>query len=222
MASPADAPPSRGSAVEVLLVALRLGLTSFGGPVAHIGYFREEYVVRRRWLDDQRFADLLALAQFLPGPASSQTGIAIGTMRAGYLGGFLAWVGFTLPSAVALILFALAVGSFDLAEAGWLHGLKIAAVAVVAQAVWSMSRSLAPDRERASIAVLAGVAILVVSTAATQVLVILAGGLVGWWLYRDTEGSSIAVATPRHRRVAFAWLAAFVVLLLALPIARGF
>jgi chromate transporter len=221
MAPPADAPSERGSALEVFLVALRLGLTSFGGPVAHIGYFREEYVVRRRWLDDQRFADLLALAQFLPGPASSQTGIAIGTMRAGYLGGFLAWVGFTLPSAVALILFALAVGSFDLAEAGWLHGLKIAAVAVVAQAVWSMSRSLAPDRERASIAVLAGVAILVVSTAATQVLVIVAGGLVGWWLYRDTEGSSLSVAPSRHRRVAFAWLAAFLVLLLALPVARG-
>jgi chromate transporter len=220
MSAPQTA-PARGSAIEVFFVALRLGLTSFGGPVAHLGYFREEYVVRRKWLDDQKFADLLALAQFLPGPASSQTGIAIGTMRAGYLGGFLAWLGFTLPSAVALVLFAKAVGSFDLADAGWLHGLKIAAVAVVAQAVWSMSRTLASDRERASIAVLAAVAILVVSTAATQILVILVGGLVGWWLYRDTPAAITPVTAPRRRGTSVAWLTLFVVLLVALPAARG-
>jgi len=217
-----EAPPTtRGSAYEVFLVALKLGLTSFGGPVAHIGYFRDEYVARRKWLDDQHFADLLALAQFLPGPASSQTGIAIGTMRAGYLGGFLAWVGFTLPSAVALIAFALLVGTFDLTDAGWLHGLKIAAVAVVAQAVWSMARTLASDRERATIAILAAVLLLVVATPVTQVLVIILGGLAGWLLYRDSEGGVTSTARVTSPGLAVFWLSLFLVLLIALPITRG-
>src|SRR5690606_22577211 len=133
------ATPGHGSALEVLWVALRLGLTSFGGPVAHLGYFREEYVRRRRWLDDAAYADLVALCQFLPGPASSQVGIAIGSMRAGWLGGLLAWIGFTLPSALAMVLFAYGISTFNVTDAGWLHGLKVAAVAVVANAVWGMA-----------------------------------------------------------------------------------
>ncbi|MEK7443986.1 MAG: chromate transporter, partial [candidate division NC10 bacterium] len=130
--------------MEVLWVATRLGLTSFGGPIAHLGYFREEYVVRRKWLDEATYADLVALCQFLPGPASSQVGIAIGVARAGLLGGLSAWLGFTLPSAIALVAFAYGIQVLGVADAGWLHGLKVAAVAVVALAVWGMARALAP------------------------------------------------------------------------------
>src|SRR5262245_40896174 len=150
-----------GGALEVLAVATRLGLTSFGGPVAHLGYFRQEYVARRRWIDEQTYVDLVALCQFLPGPASSQVGIAVGILRAG----LAAWIGFTLPSALALTLFALGIRGLDLSSAGWLHGLKVAAVAVVAQAVWGMARTLCPDRERATIAVLAAVILTAWSTA---------------------------------------------------------
>src|SRR5215217_9613376 len=124
--------PARGSALEVLGVSTRLGLTSFGGPIAHLGYFRNELVVRRKWLHETTYADLVALCQFLPGPASSQVGIGIGLMRAGLLGALAAWVGFTLPSALALIAFAYGVNRFNVTDAGWLHGLKIVAVAVVA------------------------------------------------------------------------------------------
>ncbi len=211
----------RGSPWEVFLVALRLGLTSFGGPVAHLGYFREEYVVRRRWLDDQRFADLLALTNFLPGPASSQTGIAIGTLRAGYLGGLCAWLGFTLPSAVALVLFAMVIQDVNVAEAGWLHGLKIAAVAVVAQAVWAMSRNLAPDRERATIAVASAVLVLMAATPATQVLVIVLGALAGWAIYRGAPSGEVRAPSTISRRAGAAWLAAFALLLVVLPLVRG-
>src|SRR4051795_5601168 len=139
-------PGGRGSPLEVLAVATRLGLTSFGGPIAHLGYFREEYVVRRRWLDERAYADLVALGQVLPGPASSQVGIGIGTMRAGWRGSLLAWVGFTLPSAIALTAFAYVVDRFDVINAGWLHGLQVVAVAVVAQAVWGMARQFCTDR----------------------------------------------------------------------------
>jgi len=208
----------RGAPLEVFLVALRLGLTSFGGPVAHLGYFHQEYVVRRAWLDERRYADLLALCQFLPGPASSQVGIAIGTLRAGYLGGFLAWLGFTLPSAVALIAFALLVGSLDVQDAGWLHGLKLAAVAVVAQAVWGMARTLATGRERATIAILAAVAVLFASNALAQVAVIVVGGLLGLLLFREdapSEGRDRVLARRGH---AVFWLGLFVVGLLGLPV----
>src|SRR5271169_6386628 len=153
--------PEKGSALEVLRVYTRLGLTCFGGPIAHIGYFRDEFVVRRRWLDEQAYADLVALCQFLPGPASSQVGFSIGLMRAGYLGGLAAWTGFTLPSAIALVLFAYGASALSgPVGTGLLHGLKLVAVAIVAQAVWGMARSLAPDRERASIAALAALIIL--------------------------------------------------------------
>ena len=215
------ATPTLGAALEVLGVATRLGLTSFGGPIAHLGYFREEYVVRRRWLDERAYADLVALCQFLPGPASSQVGIGIGTMRAGWLGGLLAWVGFTLPSAAALTAFAYLVGRFDVADAGWLHGLKVVAVAVVAQAVWGMARQFCADRTRATFAILAALAVLAAPTAVGQVLVIAVAGLLGWRLL-PAEGQ-LAESPPGRslgRRTAAACLALFALLLLGLPLLR--
>lgn len=143
--------------LEILFVSTRLGLTSFGGPIAHLGYFHDEYVRRRKWMDERSYADLVALCQFLPGPASSQVGIGIGTMRSGLLGGLLAWIGFTLPSVIALVLFAMILQGFGLGEAGWIHGLKIVAVAIVAHAVLGMGQKLAPDRSRATIAISAAV-----------------------------------------------------------------
>ena len=197
--------PPRGSPVEVLLVALRLGLTSFGGPVAHIGYFRAEYVGRRRWLDEATFADLVAIAQFLPGPASSKLGMSIGILRAGPMGGFAAWLGFTLPSAIALVLFAIGARGLGPDAAGWLHGLSVAAVAVVALAVRDMARALTPDRARAAIAIAAAVIAMTVSAALTQVLLIAAGGLVGLLAQRDdgTEPRS-TIHVPFGRRTAIA------------------
>lgn len=201
-------------------MALRLGLTSFGGPVAHLGYFRHEYVERRRWLTDVEYADTVALCQALPGPASSQVGIAVGTARAGYLGGLAAWLGFTLPSALALAAFALLLGDSDVS--GWIHGLLIAAVAVVAQAVWGMSRSLAPDTERAALAVTAAVALLIAPQAWMQVLVLAAAGAYGWirWRHLDVAVSTVAPVEARYRRLAPLWLALLVLLVLGLNVAR--
>jgi len=169
----------QGSVAEVLTAFIRLGLTSFGGPTAHLGYFREEFVVRRRWLDDRTYADLLALCQFLPGPASSQAGIAIGTLRAGLIGGLAAWLGFTLPSALIMIAAAYGIAAPDVDSAA-LRGLNIVAVAVVAQAVWGMARTLCPDRERATIALIAAVVLLVWQNAFAQISIIAIGGLAGW------------------------------------------
>ena len=147
--------------LTIFVVALRLGLTSFGGPIAHIGFFRQEYVTNRRWLSECRFSDLVALCHVLPGPTSSQVGIAVGITRGGLLGGLIAWIAFTAPSAGILIAFGLGITEFDnLLETSWLKGLKIAAVAIVAQALWGMSTSLAPDKTRATIAILSTVAIL--------------------------------------------------------------
>jgi chromate transporter len=181
--------PTRGGPLEVLLVFLRLGLTSFGGPVAHLGYFRTEFVERRRWLDDRSYGDLVALCQFLPGPASSQVGMALGLRRAGWWGALAAWAGFTLPSAVMLILVALGVAhGSGMAASGLVHGLKVAAVAVVAQAVWAMGRSLCPDRPRAAIAVVAALIVLAVPTTAGQIGAIVVGGLVGRWVLSLEQG----------------------------------
>jgi chromate transporter len=204
----------------VLGVFLRLGLTSFGGPVAHLGYFREEFVVRRRWLDDRAYADLVALCQFLPGPASSQVGIAIGLSRAGYGGALAAWVGFTLPSAIALVLFAYGVSALgDVSGAGWLHGLKVVAVAVVAQAVLGMMRSLAPDRERATVAVAAALIVLAMPTAWGQVGAIVFGGLVGIFLMRAAAPTDHAALPLKVGRTTGAvMLAVFFVLLIGLPV----
>ncbi|HMK21431.1 MAG TPA: chromate efflux transporter [Terriglobales bacterium] len=175
---------------EVLLVFLKLGLTSFGGPIAHLGYFRQEFVVRRQWLADRAYSDLVALCQFLPGPASSKVGIAIGTSRAGLLGGLAAWIGFTMPSALALIAFGYGVTSFaGLSESGIVHGLKVAAVAVVAQAVWGMAKNLCPDAKRASLAVFSALLVLAWPTASGQIAAILICGLVGKWTMTDAPAA---------------------------------
>jgi chromate transporter len=208
--------------LEIFWVALRLGLTSFGGPIAHLGYFREEYVVRRKWLDEQSYADVVALSQSLPGPASSKVGIIIGTIRAGLPGGLAAWLGFTLPSAVVMLLFAYGVQQFPVGDAGWIHGLKLAAVAVVAQAVWGMSRNLAPDRQRATIAIIAAIAALAWPTAATQVLIIVVAGMVGWRLLPMTvsQGDRMSISGRVRPWLGMSALALFFVLLFGLPVLR--
>ena len=211
---------SPGTWIEVLTVFLRLGLTSFGGPIAHLGYFREEFVGKRRWLDDRTYADIVALCQFLPGPASSQVGIAIGLSRAGYAGAFAAWTGFTLPSAMALVAFAYGIEALGGAGGtGWLHGLKIAAVAVVAQAVLGMMRSLTPDRERATIAAMTAIVILALPSAWTLVGMIVLGGLVGVGLLRtDTPTDHVALPLTVSRRTGAIMLAIFFILLAVLPL----
>jgi chromate transporter len=233
---------NRSRAAEVLRAFLKMGLISFGGPVAHIGYFREEFVVRRRWLDDAVFSDLVGLCQFLPGPASSQLGFSIGLMRAGYLGGLAAWTGFTLPSAVALTLLGLgadaalqentAVASV---AAGLAHGLKLVAVAIVAQAVWGMARTLCPDWRRAAIAVVAAVAVSAGRSSTMQVAVLLCGGLLGMWFCRTSTPAATAtqaapvsslapvsrLAAPVSRAVGMTSLTVFALLLVGLPLLRG-
>ncbi len=206
---------------EIFLVAGRLGLTSFGGPIAHIGYFREEYVVRRKWLDEGTFAELIALCQFLPGPASSQLGMAVGIRRGGLLGGFAAWLGFTLPSALALILFAYGVQELGAQEsADWLHGLKIVAVAVVALALWGMGRTLTPDRTRITIAVVAAAALLLSGGIAAQLLVIAGGAVLGLIVLKPPEPRADGdVVSNGGMRAAAVLLIAFLVLLAALPLA---
>ncbi|MBI4202744.1 MAG: chromate efflux transporter [Chloroflexi bacterium] len=212
-----------GRVLEVFLAALRLGLTSFGGPIAHLGYFREEYVARRRWLDEQTYADVVALCQVLPGPASSQVGITVGIMRAGLLGGVAAWVGFTMPSALALIAFAYGVTAFDVADAGWVHGLKVAAVAVVAQAVWGMARTLTPDKPRITLAIAATVATLALASAWGQVLIITASGVIGWRFLRSAQGTAGGgVPVPVGRGLAIASLVLMTLLLVGLPVGRQF
>ena len=209
-----------GKLWNVLLVATRLGLTSFGGPIAHIGYFRDEYVVRRGWLSEERFGELVALCQFLPGPASSQLGIAIGMGRAGIAGGLVAWLGFTVPSAVALTLFAYGVHAFDGQAGEWLHGLKVVAVSVVAVALWGMGRTLAPDRPRIAIAILATGAVLITGGIAVQLAVIAGGAMLGLVLLRPPEAQP--GSTPGKRTgalVGAAALTVFLVLLLVLPVA---
>lgn len=213
---------TRGPLGEVFRAALGLGLTSFGGPIAHIGYFRREYVERRGWLDAGAFGDLVALCQFLPGPASSQLGIAIGTRRAGPLGGLVAWLGFTLPSAIALTILGLVAASADLADAGWVHGLKLAAVAVVAQAVWLMAGSLTPDWPRRALALAAAAVALAWTTPFAQVAIIAAGALVGRWLLAPPPAARTgAEPSPVSRRVGMACLALLAGLLLGLPLLRA-
>jgi chromate transporter len=209
-----------GSPFEVLLVFLKLGLSCFGGPIAHIGYFRGEFVVRRRWLDESAYADVVALCQFLPGPASSQVGFSIGLMRAGYLGAAAAWTGFTLPSAILLVLFAYGAGNLHGAiGTGLLHGLKLVAVAIVAQAVWGMARTLCPDRERASIAAIAALIILFSGASLAQIGAIVFGGAAGLWLCRNgLPGEPGHLAVPVSRRAGVVALIAFFVLLGGLPL----
>jgi chromate transporter len=213
-----QAPP--GSALEVFLAFLTLGVTCFGGPIAHIGYFRDAFVTRRRWLDEAAYADLVALCQFLPGPASSQVGFAIGLMRAGLPGGLAAWTGFTLPSAIALVLFAYGADMLSGAAGnGLIHGLKLVAVAIVAQAVWGMARTLCPDRERATIAAVAALIVLFDTSPAAQVAAIVLGGVAGFWLCRATPpAASGHVAVPMSRAAGLVALSAFFLLLVGLPL----
>jgi chromate transporter len=216
----ADARTHQGTPWEVFLVFLRLGLTSFGGPIAHLGYFHDDLVVRRKWLEEKMYADLVALCQFLPGPASSKIGIAVGLSRAGYMGALAAWTGFTVPSAVALVLFAYGVATFgDALGSGWLHGLKVAAVAVVAQAVLSMMRSLAPDRERATVAVVTAALVLAVPTAWGQIGAILLGALAGVTVLR-THAPTDHVTMPHavSRTAAVVAIALFFAILVGLPL----
>jgi chromate transporter len=214
--------PRQSTPLEVLRVFLKLGLTSFGGPMAHLGYFREEFVGRRKWLEEADFADLIALCQFLPGPASSQVGLAIGFNRAGYAGALAAWIGFTLPSALALVLFAFGAAALgNGAGSAWLHGLMIAAVAVVAQAVLGMMRVLAPDRSRATIAVAAAVIALALPPSLGQLGAICAGALAGFLFLRGSEGGEPPARRPRapSRTAGALALLLFFALLLILPFA---
>lgn len=215
---PSEQAPNRGNFLEVLAVFTRLGLTSFGGPVAHLGYFREEIVVRRKWVDEGTFGDLIGLCQFLPGPASSQTGISLGIMRAGLPGGLMAWIGFTLPSAILMTLFAYWASVLrSVIASGILHGLLIVAVAVVAQAVWGMARTHCPDRSRATIAILAAMATLLLPAGIVQVAIIATAGLVGWFLFRKAELANVLTSTALRsaipRFLAITCLAIFTVLL---------
>lgn len=212
--------PALDSAWTVFRVFLRLGLTSFGGPIAHLGYFRTEFVERRKWLDEKTYADLVALSQFLPGPASTKVGIAVGFFRAGWPGAFSSWAGFTLPSAIALVLFAYGVGTFgDVLGGGWLHGLKVVAVAVVAQAVLGMMRALAPDRERATVAVLAAVIVLVFPNVWGQLGALVLGFAAGVTvLHVNAPADHVSLPLRVSRRTGAFLLAAFLAILAGLPL----
>ena len=220
----AQPPPQPPTISRLLFSALRLGLTSFGGPVAHLGYFREEYVGRRRWLDDPAYADLVALCQSLPGPASSQVIFGIGLATRGLAGGLVCWLGFTLPSALIMMACGYTASSMGaLPHAGWLAGLKIAAVAVVTQTVWSMGTQLCTDRTRVTMAILAAVAMLLIPWGATPLLVIMAGLLLGWARYRRIRVPTNPAPLPftvSHARGAVALLL-FVLLLFFLPLAAS-
>ncbi|MDA8109341.1 MAG: chromate efflux transporter [Betaproteobacteria bacterium] len=223
--SRADAGAARHSTVlaelaAVFLAFLKLGCTSFGGPIAHLGYLRAEFVERRKWLDDAAYTDLVALCQFLPGPASSQVGIGLGAMRAGVPGALAAWLGFTLPSAALMVLAGYGLHVLHISTAaGWVHGLKLAAVAVVAQAVWGMGRQLCPDRARATIAVCAALLALSWSSALAQILAIAAGGVIGWRLLpRGIVAAGEHAEFGIGRRLSWVSLALFFALLGVLPV----
>ncbi|AYG69841.1 MULTISPECIES: chromate efflux transporter [unclassified Rhizobium] len=213
----------QGTPREVFLTFLKLGLTSFGGPIAHLGYFRNELVTRRKWISEEGYADLVTLCQFLPGPASSQVGFALGLLRGGIRGAFAAWAGFTLPSALLLVAFAMAATAFSGPIGnGLLHGLKIVAVAVVAQAVWGMARNLTPDKERASIALAAVLIVVFVSSAFGQVAAIMAGALMGMLFCRSeisSDSHHFSFGVPRW--IGVSCLLIFFCLLVLLPIAAN-
>lgn len=209
------------SLIEIFLVSTRLGLTSFGGPTAHLGYFHEEYVRRRKWMDEKSYADLVALCQFLPGPSSSQVGIGIGIMRAGIIGGIISFIGFTFPSVVVLIVFALLMAGFDVGNAGWIHGLKIVAVAIVAHAIIGMAKSLTPDLKRKAIAILALLVTLLWQTAFSQVGVILIAAFIGYFLLKQkNEGVQVQSRFPVSKQVGAICLLLFVGLLVVLPLLK--
>ncbi len=208
--------------LEIFLVSTRLGLTSFGGPTAHLGYFHAEYVERKKWMSEKSYADLVALSQFLPGPASSQVGIGVGVMRGGVLGGLTSFIGFTLPSVIVLMIFASLMTTFDISEAGWIHGLKIVAVVIVLHAIMGMSKNLTPDIERKVIALFALVATLLFQSVFTQVGVILIAGVIGFILFKNHEAddNKKAATFPIRKSFSAVCLALFFVLLFALPALR--
>jgi chromate transporter len=209
------------SLIEILLVSTRLGLTSFGGPIAHLGYFHDEYIRKRKWIDEKSYADLVALCQFLPGPASSQVGIGIGVLRGGLIGGIMAFIGFTLPSVFALILFAWFLHEMNIGNAGWIHGLKIVAVAVVAQAILGMAQKLTPDLKRKALALFALVGTLLWQTAFTQVSVIVISAIFGFFLYKQhIEKDELKIQFPISRGFGVTCLSLFFGLLILLPILR--
>ena len=223
-------PPTRGNLREIALLFLRLGCISFGGPVAHLGYLREEFVSRRQWLDDEAYSDFIALCQFLPGATSSQLVFALGMLRAHLFGGLLASVCFTLPSAVLMILFGYGVSAAgNLHHAGWLHGLKLAAVAVVAQAVWGMGRTLCPDVPRICTALAAAAITLLIPGSVGQVALLISGGVIGWLIYRRRPASLVSgtaklpEALQQNHFLAGGLLILFGFLLLILPliVAKG-
>ena len=217
-----DASPNDRHPFAIFLIFLRLGLTSFGGPVAHLGYFHEEFVTRRRWLAESRYADLVALCQFLPGPASSQVGIALGFYRSGSAGALAAWTGFTLPSAIVMILFALGIASYrDAIPSGAMHGLKLVAVAVVAQAVWGMARTLCPDRQRVTIMAAATCGVLLVPSVWAQLGVIVVAAIIGLASItpKPEEGATYdPLPMTMQKRAGCLWLTLFFALLLGLPL----
>lgn len=219
--SASGTPDTRWSSIfEVFRVALRLGLTSFGGPVAHLGYFRDEYVNRRRWLDDETYADLVALSQSLPGATSSKVGMSIGMIRAGLPGSLAAWLGFTLPSALVMILFGIGAGTIQTGGAGWLHGLQVVAVAVVALAVWSMATRLAPDLPRGGLAICAAIVMVLLPSRVTTVAIIAVAGVIGLLFMRDGGAQPRAhLVVGISRWVGIAAGVAFFLLLAGLPVA---
>lgn len=207
--------------LEILIVSTRLGLTSFGGPTAHLGYFHTEYVRRKKWMDEKSYADLVALSQFLPGPASSQVGIGVGVMRGGVLGGLTSFIGFTLPSVIVLMLFASLLTTFNIADAGWIHGLKIVAVVIVLHAIMGMGKNLAPDTPRKVIALLALLGTLLFQSVFTQVGVILVAAVIGFILFKNNEEDDHQSASfPIKKSAAAGCLILFFVLLFALPALR--
>ncbi|WP_214811155.1 MULTISPECIES: chromate efflux transporter [Exiguobacterium] len=206
--------------LEILFVSTRLGLTSFGGPVAHLGYFHEEYVRRRKWMDEKAYADLVALCQFLPGPASSQVGIGIGIVRGGILGGITSFIGFTTPSVVALILFALLLSGLDVSDAGWLYGLKVVAVAIVAHAILGMASKLTPDTKTRTIAFFALAGVLLWQTTFSQVLFILLAAFAGFLMFKPDRLDTKSSAFPISKRLGTVLLSIFGALLVILPILR--
>ncbi|GAF22891.1 chromate transport protein ChrA [Bacillus sp. JCM 19047] len=206
---------------EILVVSTKLGLTSFGGPIAHLGYFHEEYVRRKKWINEKSYADLVALSQFLPGPASSQVGIGIGVLRGGVLGGVLSFLGFTLPSVFVLILFALFMQTIGVELTGWIHGLKLVAVAIVAHAIIGMAKNLTPDLKRKAIALLALVVTLLWHTLAAQVGIILLAACLGYVMYKHQDDHvKSEMSFPLSRRFGIICLSLFGGLLLLLPLVR--
>ncbi|MGR9047807.1 chromate efflux transporter [Halobacillus faecis] len=209
----------KGSLLEIFKASTKLGFTSFGGPVAHLAYFKDEYIDRKKWLDDKTYADIIALCQFLPGPASSQVGIAIGMLRGGLLGGIISWIGFTVPSIIVLVLFALLYQSFDLSDANFIHSLKVVAAAVVLHALIGLGKKLTPDRPRIAIALVSALILLLYPSAWMQLLIILAAGLFGWKMFSSMVESKIQpFPVTFSKKVGVASLGVLVALLAFLPI----